>query len=230
MWGCPRIAQQIALAFAVDIDKDVVRRILATHYRPGPGGSGPSWLTFLGQTTDSLWSIDLLRCESALLRSHWVLVVMDQYTRRIVGFGVHAGIVDGRALCRMFNRAIRGTLRPTRLSADHDPLYRFHQWHANLRVPRVTAVKSVPYVPVSHPFIERLIGTLRRECVDRMLFWSASDLEQKLAEFQDFYNAHRAHAALEGRTPVPTRRNVARLGRYRWQAHCRGLYQTPIAA
>ena len=54
--------------------------------------------------------------------------------------------------------------------------------------------------------------------MDRMLFWSASDLEQKLAEFQDFYNAHRAHAALEGRTPVPTRRNVARLGRYRWQA------------
>ena len=47
-WGCPRIAQQIALAFAVDIDKDVVRRVLATHYRPDPGGSGPSWLTFLG--------------------------------------------------------------------------------------------------------------------------------------------------------------------------------------
>ena len=225
MWGCPRIAQQIALAFAIDIDKDVVRRVLARHYRPAPGGSGPSWLTFLGHTKDSLWSIDLFRCESAILRSHRVLVVMDQYTRRIVGFGIHAGIVDGRALCRMFNHAIRGPLRPKRLSADHDPLYRFHQWHANLRVLRVSTVKSVPYVPVSHPFVERLIGTLRRECVDRMLFWSASDLEHKLVEFQDFYNAHRAQ-----RTPVPTRKDVARLDRYRWQAHCRGLYQTPIAA
>ena len=227
-WGCPRIAQQITLAFAVDIDKDVVRRVLATHYRPDPGG--PSWLTFLGHTKDSLWSMDLFRCESAVLRSHWVLVVMDQYTRRIIGFGVHAGIVDGRALCRMFNHAIQGQSRPTRLSADHDPLYRFHQWHANLRVLRVTEVKSVPYVPRSHPFVERLIGTLRRECLDRMLFWSASDLEDKLVAFQDFYNAHRAHASLEGRTPVPTRREVARLDRYLWQAHCRGLYQTPIAA
>ena len=94
----------------------------------------------------------------------------------------------------------------------------------------VSAVQSVPYVPVSHPFVERLIGTLRRECVDRMLFWSASDLEHKLEAFQDFYNVHRTHAALEGRTPVPTRRAVARLDRYGWQAHCRGLYQTPIAA
>ena len=75
-----------------------------------------------------------------------------------------------------------------------------------------------------------MIGTLRRECVDRMLFWSASDLEQKLVAFQDFYNAHRAHAALEGRTPVPTRKEVARLDRYRWQPHCRGLYQAPTAA
>ena len=229
-WGCPRIAQQIGLAFDIQIDKDVVRRVLATHYRPGPDSSGPSWLTFLGQAKDSLWSIDLFRCESALLRSHWVLVVMDQYTRRIVGFGVHAGVVDDRALCRMFNHAIRGPSSPKRLSSDNDPLYRFHQWHANLRVLRVTEVKSVPYVPLSHPFVERLIGTLRRECVDQMLFWSAPDLERKLVEFQDFYNAHRAHASLEGRTPVQTGKAVATLTHYRWEEHCRGLYQTPIAA
>ncbi len=212
-WGCPRIAQQIALAFAVDIDKDVVRRVLATHYRPAPHSGGPSWLTFLGHAKDSLWSIDLFRCELAILRSHWVLVVVDQYTRWIVGFGIHAGTVDGRALCGMFNHAIRGLSRPTRLSSDHDPLYRFRQWRANLRVLQVTEVKSVPSVPLSHPFVERLIGTLRRECVDRLLFWSASDLEDKLVAFQDFYNAHRAHASLDGRTPVPIRKDVARLDR-----------------
>jgi transposase InsO family protein len=107
-WGSPRIAQQIALAFHIQIDKDVVRRILARHYRPGQDSDGPSWLTFLGHMKDSLWSMDLFRCESATLRPHWVLVVMDQYTRRIIGFGVHAGTVDGAAFCRMFNSAIRG--------------------------------------------------------------------------------------------------------------------------
>ena len=230
VWRCPRIAQQIGLIFDIQIDKDVVRRVLATHYRPEPDPRGPSWLTFLGHAKDSLWSIDLFRCESAMLRSHWVLVIMDHYTRRIVGFGIHSGVVDGRALCYMFNRAIRAHATPTHLSSDNDPLYRFYRWHANLRVLRVTEVKSVPYVPMSHPFIERLIGTLRRECLDRMLFWSAADLEKKLSEFQDFYNSHRAHASLQGRTPVQTRKDVVTLKHYRWEEHCRGLYQTPIAA
>ena len=122
-WGCPRIAQQIALAFGIQIDKDVVRRILASHYRPEQDTSGPSWLTFIGHLKDSLWSIDLFRCESATLRTHWILVVMDQYTRRIIGFGVQLGMVDGIALCRMFNQAIRGQrAMPKYLSSDHDPL------------------------------------------------------------------------------------------------------------
>ena len=70
-WGCPRIAQQIALAFDIPINKDVVRRILAAPYRPAPDSAGPSWLTVLGHAKDSLWSLDLFRCESAVLRTHW---------------------------------------------------------------------------------------------------------------------------------------------------------------
>src|SRR5256884_191067 len=68
-WGCPRIAQQIALAFHIQIDKDVVRRILAHHRWPGQDSDGPSWLTFLGHMKDSLWSMDLFRCEAATLRT-----------------------------------------------------------------------------------------------------------------------------------------------------------------
>ena len=134
-WGCPKIAQQISLAFGIDIDKDVVRRILANHGRPGTGDSGPSWLTFLAHTRDSLWSLDFFRCESLTLRTHWVLVVMDQCTRRIIGFAVHVGTVDGAAVCRMFNGAISGVpTRPEYLSSDHDPLFEFHRWKANLRI------------------------------------------------------------------------------------------------
>ena len=229
-WGCPRIAQQITLAFGIDIDKDVVRRILSVRYRP-ESDSGPSWLTFLGHTKDSLWSCDLFRCESVTLRTHWILVVMDQFTRRIIGFGVHRGIVDGVALCRMFQRAIRGCGLPKYLSSDHDPLYRFHQWQANLRVLEIREIKTIPYVPLSHPFIERLIGTIRREYLDRMLFWTTVDLERKLADFQHYYNGHRTHAGLGGCLPEPhVDLPLAKLGSHCWQKHCRGLYQTPIAA
>jgi hypothetical protein len=88
-FGCPRIARIISRTFGLDIDKNVVSRVLAKQYRPAPGGTGPSWLSFIGHTKDSLWSVDLFRCESIVLRSYWVLVVMDQFTRRLVGFGVH---------------------------------------------------------------------------------------------------------------------------------------------
>jgi len=182
---------------------------------------------------DSLWSCDLFRCESATLRTHWVLVVMDQFTRRVIGFGVHSGIVDGVALCRMFHRAIRAQSLPKYLSSDHDPLYRFHQWQANLRVLEVTEIKTVPYVPLSHPFVERLIGTIRREYLDRTLFWTTADLETKLFDFQHYYNGHRTHAGLKGRLPEPDANGSASpLGfdSYKWRKHCRGLYQTPIAA
>ena|SRR5579862_3239809 len=87
-WGCPHIADQINLAFGTSINKDTVRRILAQHSYPVPTEGGPSWLTFIGNVKDSLWSIDLFQCESICLRTYWVLVVMDQCTRRIIGFGI----------------------------------------------------------------------------------------------------------------------------------------------
>jgi len=229
-WGCPQIAEQINLAFGTCINKDVVRRILAAR-QPPTIGDGPSWLTFIGHMKDSLWSLDLFRCESIALQTYWVLVVMDQYSRRIIGFGIQRRVVDGMALCRMFNQAIQGADLPKYLSSDHDPLYRFHQWEANLRILDVTEIKTVPYAPWSHPFVERLIGTIRRECLDRLLFWTATDLEMKLIAFRDYYNGYRGHAGLKGETPVSTPESRgADLKSYRWKAHCRGLFQTPIAA
>jgi putative transposase len=196
----------MAPAFDIFIDKDVVRRILASHYRPVNDAGGPSWLTFIGHIKDTLWSLDLFRCESATLRTHWVLVVMDQYTRRIIGFGVHAGTVNGVALCRMFNRAIRWQPgMPKYLSSDHDPLFRFGQWQANLRILEVTEIKALPHVPLSHPFVERLIGTIRREYLDLTFFWTTADLENKLLDFQTYFNEHRAHTGRQGRTPEQTR-------------------------
>ena len=208
--------------------------MLAKHFPRAPGGDGPSWLSFIGHTRDSLWSVDLFRCESIVLRTHWVLVVMDQYTRRLVGFGVPYGALTGADVCRLFNAAIHGQGTPRHLSTDHDPLFEAHRWKANLRILEIDEIKTVPHVPLSHPFVERLIGTTRREFLDHVLFWNARDLERKLAEFQDYYNAARSHASLDGRTPLtfvdgPTMA-PADLTHVRWVSHCRDLVQLPVAA
>ena len=162
------------------------------------------------------------------------MLVMDLFTRRIIGFAVAPADIDGIRVCRMFNQAISGQPLPKYLSSDNDPLFRFHRWLANLRVLEIDEIKSVPYVPASHPFVERLIGTLRREYFDRVFFWNVVDLERKLTEFKFYFNTHRVHRALDGITPSrragePTPA-LATLDQYNWQQHCRGLFHTPLAA
>jgi transposase InsO family protein len=160
--------------------------------------------------------------------------MMDNFTRRIIGFAVHVGDVDGVSLCRMFNQVISRQSLPRYLSTDHDPLFRFHRWQANLRALDIEPVKTVPYVPVSHPFVERLIGTIRRELLDQTLFWNSVDLEQKLLSFGDYYNESRVHSSLGGQTPAEVSDNGERqradIRAYRWESHCGGLYQLPVAA
>jgi transposase InsO family protein len=70
----------------------------------------------IAQATDSLWSVDLFRCESILLHSHWVLVVIDVFTRRIIGFGIERASIDGVSVCRMFNQAVTGRPSPKHVS------------------------------------------------------------------------------------------------------------------
>jgi putative transposase len=159
------------------------------------------------------------------------MVVMDQYTRRIIGFGVYAGNVDGLTLCRMFNDVTSGHCCPTYLSSDNDPLFQYHRWKANLRVLDVEEIKSLPHAPMSHPFVERLIGSIRRELLDRTLFWTATDLENKLLEYMCYYNKSRTHSGRVGQSPVESRgEKVVDINHYRWQKHCRGLFELPIAA
>ena len=98
----------------------------------------------------------------------------------------------------------------------------------------IEEIKSVPYTPVLHPFVERLIGTIRREFLDRVFFWNISDLARKLAEFRDYYNAHRVHRSLDGTTPTQRAGAPppapAPLNQCAWRLHCQGLFQTPVAA
>ena len=79
-------------------------------------------------------------------------------------------------------------------------------------------------------FVERLIGTARREFLDHFFFWNVADLQTTLDAFQHYYNTQRVHTSLDSRPPAETNTDPATLGRFRWQPCCRGLYELPIAA
>ena len=84
---------------------------------------------------------------------------------------------------------------------------------------------------MSHPFFERLIGSIQHELLDQTFFWSATDLENKLRNYQRYYNECRCHSGRNGQTPTETgSNNVLDFNNCRWQEHCRGLFQLPVAS
>jgi len=234
-YGYLRIAMQIEVSFGIRVDKGVVKRILDKHYQPtNSSDNGPSWLSFIGHMKDSLWSVDFFRCESIHLKTHWVMVVMDQFTRKIIGFAVHAGDLNGVVVCCMFNKIKSGGNFPKYLSTDNDPIFCFHRWRVNLRILEIEEIKSVAYTPTSHPYIERLLGSTRREYLDKLFFWNETDLERKLNQFKLYYNDERAHSSIERNTPAikasEKTKQVISIEKYRWKSCARNLFQLPMAA
>ncbi|MEP4147012.1 MAG: integrase core domain-containing protein [Halioglobus sp.] len=84
---------------------------------------------------------------------------------------------------------------------------------------------------MSQPFVERLIGSIRRELLDHTFFWTATDLENKLQNYQCYYNKCRTHSTRDGRNPDETfEYKVVDINQSRWEKYCRGLFQLPMAA
>jgi putative transposase len=233
MYGCPKIALLASNVLSISVDQCLVRRILLKQYKPTPGND-PSWLLPIGWKADKLWSLDFFRVESINLKTHWVMVVMDQFSRKIIGFSVHGGALDGPTACYMFNSVLSGNTLPSNLSSDNDPLFLYHRWLANLEELEIEEIKSIPFTPTSHPFIERLILTVRQEFTNKIFFWSKDDLEKKLECYKEYYNDYRVHYSLGGSTPAELYEKkgleCVELGRNTWKSVCNGMFYTPIAA
>lgn len=76
---------------------------------------------------------------------------------QIIGFAVLGRIPDGPAARQKFGRIVGRSAPSTHLRSDNYPLFAFHRWKANLRILEIAEIKTIPYVPLSHPFIERLV-------------------------------------------------------------------------
>ena len=146
---------------------------------------------------------------------------MDLWSRKIIGYAVISTAPTGIDACRIFNKIIAGKSLPNYISSDHDPLFEYKRWKANMRILEIKEIKIVREIPVYHPFIERTIQTTKMEYLDRTIFFSSLDLELRLAEFQKYYNEHRAHWSLNSDTPYQKRgkgkNSIISIDNYRWK-------------
>ena len=189
-FGCPRIARIISQTFGIDIDKNVVYRVLAKHY--ARAGRNRTLVVVVHRphrpTASGAWTFfDASRSCSGATGCSW-----SWTSSRVVSSASACIAAPSRASTCVACSTPRFMVSvPRHLSTDYDPVFEAHRWMANLRILEIDEIKTVPHVPLSHPFVERVIGTMRREFLDHVLFWNGRDLERKLAEFQMYYNAAR---------------------------------------
>ncbi len=123
---------------------------------------------------------------------------------------------------------------PKCISTDNDPHFTFKQWQANLRVLEIKEIKPVPYTPISHPFVERLIRTIREDFLNNVLIWNSYGLQKKLDIYQHYFNANRVHSAINTMTPEEKSNHINKkaidINHYRWKKHLHGLVQLPLAS
>ena len=112
------------------------------------------------------------------------------------------------------------------------PTSRNRVTHVQAPVLEIKEMRWLPCVPLSHPLVERLTGTIRRELPVQARFWNDTDLNRKLADFRHDYNSYRSRSGQDGHTPAEISGNSqsrhADLGRFSLKTHCLGLY--PLAA
>lgn len=195
-WGAPRIhGELLKLGFVVSE---------ATVSRAMPRRSGPpsqTWRTFLANHLPCAAAIDFFVVPTATFRTLYVLVVLAHDRRRIV----HFNVTDAPSAWWTGQQVINAfpyETAPRYLHRDRDAIYG-SEFISRVRSMGIEQVVSAARSPWQHPYVERVIGSLRRECTDHMIVTSAAHLRRVLREYVVYYNADRTHVALDKDSPAP---------------------------
>ena len=181
LWGAPRIHGEL-LKLGIEVAERTVSRVIANR-RPPPS---QTWRTFLTNHVQDLVSIDFFTVPTAQLRVLFVLVVLAHHRRRVLHFNVTEHPTAAWTAQQIVDTFPDDTA-PVYLLRDRDAIYgdSFRQRVKSMQIQEVlTAARS----PWQNPFAERLIGSIRRECLDHVLVLSERHLRHLLTRYLAYYH------------------------------------------
>jgi putative transposase len=202
-WGYRRIHGELA-TMGITIAPSSVWAILKRHgIEPSPRRSGPTWAEFLAGQAKGLLACDFFSVDTVRLRRLYVLFLIHHETRLVRIAGVTAKPATDWVTQQARNICMELTDRATPvlfLIRDRDTKFT-SSFDAVFAAEGIRIIKTPVRAPRANALAERFVGTVRRECLDRMLILGRRHLEIVLAEYVQHYNGHRPHRSLKQRAP-----------------------------
>jgi putative transposase len=203
-WGYRRIQGELA-RIGVVLAPSSVWAILRRHgIDPSPIRSGPTWAEFLSSQASSMLACDFFSVDTVLLKRLYVLFFIELDTRRVGVTGITAHPTGSWVVqqARNLTMALEDRVRPVRfLIRDRDTKFT-SSFDEVFRAEGIRIIRTPARAPRANAFAERFVGTVRRECLDRMLIFGRRHLERVLAEYVVHYNEHRPHRGLGQLAPL----------------------------
>ena len=195
-WGAPRIHGELKM-LGIEISESTVAKYMIRHCNP----PSQTWRTFLENHATELVSVDFFTVPTATFRILYVLVILHHERREIVHFNVTEH-PTAQWTAQQLVEAFPFDSAPRYLLRDRDSIYggRFRNRVKSLGIDEVL---TAPRSPWQNPYVERIIGSIRRECLNHVIILNERHLRRQLKSYSTYYHEARTHLSLDKQSPVP---------------------------
>ena len=195
-WGAPRIHGELKM-LGIGLSESTVAKYMIRHRRP----PSQTWRTFLDNHVSELVSVDFFTVPTATFRILYVFVVLRHERREIVHFNAtYHPTAEWTA--QQLVEAFPFETAPRYVMRDRHSIYG-KRFRARVNSLGIEEVISAPRSPWQNPYVERIIGSIRRECLNHVIIFNERHLRRVLKAYVSYYHEARTHLSLDKQSPVP---------------------------
>ena len=217
LWGAPRVHGELKM-LGIEIAQTTVAKYMVRHRKP----PSQTWRTFLDNHAKDLVSIDFFAVPTVTFRILYVLLVLRHERRQVVHFNITEH-PTGQWTAQQMVEAFPWDEAPRYLLRDRDSVYDI-RFRRRVRSLGIEEVLTAPRSPWQNPYVERLIGSVRRECLDHVIVLNEPHLKRLLRSYFSYYHAVRTHLALDEQSPEPRQVESPERGKVVAFPHIGGLH------
>jgi hypothetical protein len=194
LWGAPRIHGEL-LKLGIEVSQATVAKYMVKHRKP----PSQSWRTFLENHVKQMVSVDFFVVPTVSFRTLYVFLVLAHERRRVLHFNVTEHPTAEWTAAQLI-QAFPWNTAPRYLLRDRDRIYG-SAFQMRMTDMQIREVLTAPRSPWQSPYVEHLIGSLRRECLDHVVVMNESSLRRQIGCYFDYYHRSRSHLSLEKDAP-----------------------------